>query len=478
MFGRILRKFTTSPTLLNWVNQFSIFIHGIFITSLILINFPNLEYSFWMLLKTLTAFGLLAEAGLGRTIERSVAFFYAGASKLPKNKKEYSALSETSGDPNVPQLAQLLYTIKFIYLLLSAVTILLLATAGVAILWNLFTQSNHDRSFWIAFALMIVQSSFILQSIKWRSFMAGTKHLTQLYRATTIFTVLRIFGFLALLLNHLGIEYLMGYLVVEQAVTYIYMRRFMVRWFKSQNFILKKGFKFDKSIFASLWSVSWKTGLNTWGFFFSNRGVELIISQLKDTTLMASFLFTNTILRFIRNIAQTPVTVKYPEMYGFMSGKKFRQVKDTLSPRIFLSMSIMVVGFVSFGLLGNWLLDLIGAEDKSIVPVTIFAIMSVYLILESQALIMGTIYISTNDVPFLVPGLITGAATYILGSFVLPKWGLLGLITLQMALNLGNNFWYSTYLSLKLIHWPLLTYIRDVAIEGPRYWISRIRKIR
>ena len=89
MFGRIINKVSSSPTLLNWVNQLTIFVHGLFITSLILIKFPNLDYSFWMLLKTMTAFGLLAEAGLGRTIERSVAFFYAGASKLPRNKKEY-----------------------------------------------------------------------------------------------------------------------------------------------------------------------------------------------------------------------------------------------------------------------------------------------------------------------------------------------------------------------------------------------------
>jgi O-antigen/teichoic acid export membrane protein len=461
--------------MLSWTNQFAIFAHGIFITSLILVKFPNLDYSFWMLLKTLTAFGLLAEAGLGRTIERSVAFFYAGASRLPKNKTEFSEFSKTLDTVNMPELEKLLYTIKYIYLLLSVVTILLLTTAGIAVLSNLFTQSGQDHRLWIAFILMIVQSSVMLQRIKWRSFMAGTKHLKELYRLNTLVSVIRIFGFLALLLNNLGLEYLMAYLVVEQFVTYAYMRRFMNRWFKSRGIELKRIFKIDKTIFSSIWSVSWKTSLNSWGFFFSNRGVDLIIAQLKDPSLMAAYLFTNSILRFIRKIAQTPVTVKYPIVYGLMSGKKFDQVKALLSPRIFLSLSIMIIGFTSFGLLGNWLLDLIGAESKSIVPFTIFVLLSVFLVFESHALIMGTIYVSTNDVPFLIPALITGTATVIIGSFVLPKWGLLGLISLQMVLNLGNNFWYSAYLSLRLIHWPLLTYVKDVVIGGPRYWISRIK---
>ena len=478
MIRKAVRRVLESPTLMNWINQSAVFVHGIFITSLILVKFSNLDYSFWMLLKTLTAFGILAEAGLGRTIERSVAFFFSGATKLPRNKKEYEAYKPESDDPNIEQLAQLVYTTKFIYLILSGAMILLLTTAGIAFLWNLFTQSGHDPMLWAAYFLMILQSSLMLQSIKWKSFMTGTRHLIQLYRVSTIFSVIRIFGFLALLLSGFGVAHLMGYLLVEHIIAYIYYRTFMTRWFRSRGLILNRGFKLNKEIFASIWSVSWKTGLNTWGFFFTNRGVELITSQLRDTTLMASFLFTTSILRFIRNIAQVPITVKYPELYGFMSGKRFDKVKQIVSPRIFISLLIMCIGFFGFGATGNWLLDLIGAESKSLVPATIFILMSVYLLFESHSLIHGTIYISTNAVPFLIPGLITGLATFILGSLVLPKWGLMGLIILQVALNFGNNFWYSTYLNLKLIHWPFKDYLLQVFIKGPAYWISRTGGLR
>jgi O-antigen/teichoic acid export membrane protein len=475
MIKKAVRRIFESPTLMNWINQGAVFVHGIFITSLILIKFPNLDYSFWMLLKTLTAFGILAEAGLGRTIERSVAFFFSGAAKLPRNKKEYDAHQSESDTPNIEQLAQLLYTTKYIYLIVSGAMVLLLTTAGIGFLWNLFTQSGHDPMLWIAYGLMILQSSLMLQSIKWKSFMTGTRHLVELYRISTIFSVVRIFGFLALLLGGFGVAHLMGYLLVEQIISYGYFRGFVVRWFRSQGLILGRSFRLNRDIFSSLWSVSWKTGLNTWGFFFTNRGVELITSQLKDTTLMASFLFTTSILRFIRNIAQVPITVKYPEIYGLMAGKRFDKVKQIASPRIYLSLLIMSVGFIGFGVTGNWLLDLIGAESKSLVPATIFILMSVYLLFETNALIHGTIYISTNAVPFLIPGLITGIATFIFGSLILPKWGLLGLVILQVTLNFGNNFWYSTYLSLKLVHWPLKDYLLDVFIKGPAYWVSRAR---
>ena len=475
MFRRISDRILNSPTLMNWINQLTVFIHGIFITSLVLVKFSNIDYSFWMLLKTLTAFGILAEAGLGRTIERSVAFFFAGASKLPKNRKEYDESVEGSGTPNYAQLAQLLYTTKYIYLLLSIVTILLLSTVGITFLWNLFTQSGQDIHLWIAYFLMILQSLIMLQGIKWRSFMTGTQHLIQLYRWNTIIGVIRILGFLTILLSGLGVMHLMIYLVVETTVTYTYIRLFVVRLFGKNEITLKRSSKLNKEIFSSIWSVTWKSGLNTWGYFFTNRGLELIISQVKDTALMASFLFTTSILGFIRNIAQAPITVKYPEMYALMSGKKFEKLKSIVSPRIFLSLAIMVVGFISFGVLGNWLLDLIGT-DKKIVPVSIFVLMSVYLLFETNALIHGTIYISTNAVPFLIPSLITGIATFGLGMLVLPKWGLLGLVLLQVILGFGNNFWYSTYLSLKLIHWSFRDYIYDVFIGGLRYWVNSVKK--
>jgi len=306
--------------------------------------------------------------------------------------------------------------------------------------------------------------------------MTGTQNLIQLYRLNTILSIVRIFGFLAILLSNLGIEYLMAYLVVEQVYSYWYFRSFMKRWFKEQGLNLKASYKLDKDIFSSLWSVSWKSGLNTWGFFFSNRGVELLTSQLKDTSLMASYLFTTTILRFIRNIAQAPMTVKYPEIYGLMSRKKFAQMKEMIAPRIFLALAIMIGGFAAFGLSGNWLLDLIGADDKSLVSASIFILMSFFIFMEAHALFHGTIFISTNDVPFLIPGLITGILTFIVGGWVLPEYGLLGLLILQVILNLGNNFWYSTYLSLKLTHWSLLKYLENVFIDGPRYWISTLQK--
>jgi len=474
MFRKVFNTIYNSPTLMNWINQFSVFFHGIFVTSLILIKFPNIEYSFWMLLKTLTYFGLLAESGLGYTIERAASTFYAGASRIPANAREYHEIRPESGNPNFEGLKELLYTTKFVYAVLSLVTMLILSSAGIAILWNLFKQSHQNMEFWAAYLFMILQASVSLQTIKWRSLMTGTQNLSQLYRFNTLLGVIRIFGFLVLLMNNLGIVYLMAYSFIEQVVTYIYIRKFVTKWFARFDVHLSNSYRINKAIFNSLWSVSWKSGLNTWGYFFTSKGIEMIASQIKDSALMASYLFTNSIIGFIKNIAQSPVSVRYPYFYKLLAKKDFVQMKTESAPRIFLANFLMFSGVIGFGLLGNWFLDFIHAEDKSLVPMSIYAIISCFLIFELNSLFHGTFYLTTNDVPFLIPGMITGILMVIIGMWALPRYGLLGLVSVQLSLNLACNFWYSTYLSLKLLKWPLKSYIYDVVVGGPKYWTRRI----
>jgi O-antigen/teichoic acid export membrane protein len=474
MLKRLINRMIYSPTLMSWTEQVTIVVHGLVITSIILVKFDDLSYSFWMTLKVLVDFALLADAGFGHTLERSVAFFYSGSKKLPKNIKDYENSEESEGEPNVERLYALLCTSRGIYLFLSLLTIILLGTVGTLTLWNLLDMSHQSREFWLTYLLMIVQSFFLIQSLKWRSFVKGIRQVALYSRFLTILGVFKIFGFLVLLMNNLGMLYLQIYLVAETIFATVYLRNYIAGWFRQNGLHIGSSFRIDSEIFKSLWSVSWKSGLNTVGYYFTRRGIGLLTAQLKNTSLMSGFFFTYQILGFIRNFAHTPVYAHYPEYYGMIAVKKFREFKKDARVRLFLMFIIILAGFASFGLLGNYLLGLIGT-DKHLVNFTIYMILSVYLFLDLHALVHGTIYISTNDVPFLIPGLLTGLATVVIGYFMLPHFGLLGLVLVQFLTNLMCNAWFSTYLSLRLTKWKLNDYFYDVFIGGTKYWIERTK---
>jgi len=458
---------------MSWAQQIAVIVHGFVITSIILVKFDNTAYAFWMTLKIILELALLADAGFSYTLERSVAFFFEGAKKLPRNIKDYEKTVEKSGMPNIERLKALLYTSRGIYLILSGLTILIICTIGTIALWNLFNLGNHSKEFWITYFLMVMQTFILIQSVKWKSFAKGIRQVALFARVSTIINIIRIFAFLIILLNNRGMVFLQTYLVCESLFYALYFRNFIIQWFKNKGIKLKHSYKIDRIIFSSLWSVSWKSGLNSVGYFFTNRGIGLLIAQLKNTGLMSGFFFTYSVLGFIKKFALTPVYAHYPEYYSLIAVKKFDELKKDARVKLFLTVTIIIGGFVSFGLLGNWLLELIGTDKRLVDPV-IFIILSMYLFFDLHALIHGTFYISTNDVPFLIPGLITGAVTVGVGYLVIPGYGLLGLVLVQFLANLACNFWFSTYLSLKLIKWPFTVYLNDVFIEGFKYWFNRI----
>jgi O-antigen/teichoic acid export membrane protein len=473
MLKKIVYKIIYSPTIMSWTQQIAAIAHGLVITSIILVKFNNDSYAFWMTIKVLMELALLADVGFSHTLQRSVAFFFEGAKRLPRNIRDYEKSVETSGEPNTERLQALLYTSRGIYLILSGLTIIIISTIGTATLWNLFTIGHHSKEFWITYLLMILQTFILIQSIKWKSFVKGIRQVALFARVNTIMNVLRIFVFLVILLKNKGMLYLQSYLVLESVFTAYYFRDYTIKWFKNNGIRIFRSYKIDNEIFRSLWSVSWKSGLNHIGYFCTNKGISLLIAQIKNTGLMSGFFFTYQVLGFIKNFALTPVFVHYPEYYSLIAVKKFNELKKDARVRIFLTVVIITGGFLAFGLFGNPLLRLMGT-DKRLVETIIYVILSLYLFFDLHALIHGTFYISTNDVPFLIPGLITGAVTVGVGYLVIPEYGLLGLVLVQFLANLACNFWFSTYLSLKLVRWPFLVYLNDVFIEGYRYWLNRL----
>jgi len=469
---KIYNRVLGDPIIMSWANQVTIFLHGLLVTSIIVVKFTYAELAYWYLLQALIGFGLLADAGFAHTLARAVAFFFEGAKKIPRNRTEYDKANEKSDSPNYEMLSALLYTTKTIYILLGILTIILLATAGLAFLWNILSIENHPRDFWIAFIVMIVTTFFKLQRIKWSSFMRGTRNVAEYEKYMTILNVMRIIGFLAILLSGLGIQHLMMYLLFEALLENIIVRRFVIRWFGKRKIKIHHYYKINKDIMRSLWPVTWKSGLNTWGYFFAKQGISLIIGQLKEPVLMANYLFTERILSFIRRIGEAPIFAHFPRYYSMMAVKDYNRMKKEASPKLFLSFIIIILGFFLFKVSGNFLLDLINS-DKRLIGTSIYLLMSIIIILDFNALVHGTFYISTNDVPFLIPSLLTGATTVTVGLIIIPHYGIPGLIIVQLFTNLACNFWYSTYLNLKLIKWPFLAYLNDVFIYGSKHWVIK-----
>jgi hypothetical protein len=462
-----------SPTIMTWTKHFTIFAHGLLVTPLIIIIFSKDQISVWYLLQTLVGLGMLADAGFGYTLSRAVAFFCAGVDTLPSNKKEFQVKLENKGVMNVDKLASLFSTSYRIYLILSIIFILVFAPLGMAVMWNVMSLTGHQPALWAAYGLTVATTFVTLQTIKWSAYMSGTRRVAELTRFDTIIGVTRIIGFSVLLFFRTGVMALSLYLLIESMVRNLYLRSSVKGWFRSNGVKVKNKLYFDKGIFKSLWTATWRLGLTTWGNYFTVYGTSIIISQVSNTTLMANFLFTQKILGFVQRISEAPFSANVPVIYTYIARKQISEVKAEISRQLFLSISLMIAGFVFIGLFGNELLALLDVDIRFVTG-WIFVIFALAIFLDSHATMQGTVYISTNHVPFLIPSLVSGTVMILAGFLILPVYGLLGLVSVKLLVGLGMNNWYSTYLSLKLLDWNFFNYLEDISYKGFKYWRQRL----
>ncbi len=468
-----LNKALNSPTIMTWASHLTIFAHGLLVTPLIILIFSKDQIAVWYLLQTLVGLGLLADAGFGFTLSRAVAFFVAGVEKLPANREEYNEKLENKGKMNLEKLASLFSTSYRIYLILSVIFILFFAPIGMAVMWNVMSLNDHNPFLWAAYGFTIASTFVDLQTIKWSAYMSGTKRVAELRRFATVMGVVRIIGFTSLLFAKAGVVGLSSFIFLEALFRNSYLRNRVVKWFKDNNIKVKNRLYFDKGIFSSLWTATWRLGLTTWGNYFTVYGTSLIMSQVSNTALMANFLFTQKILTFVQRISEAPFSANVPGIYMLIAKKKIGEVKTEISKQLFLSVTMMIGGFLFIGLFGNEILGFLDVDIR-FVPGMIYLVFALAIFLDSHSTMQGTVYISTNHVPFLIPSLVSGFLMISLGFLVLPYYGLFGLVMVKLLVGFGMNNWYSTYLSLRLLSWRFIDYLRDISINGFVYWKERV----
>ncbi len=476
MFKKLIRKLSDSAILMSWSNQITIFLHGLIVTPFTLKFLSSADYSFWALQQTIVGMAMLADSGFGHTLQRSVSFFYQGAKQLPRTLDDFKKSNEVEGEPNIEKLTSLRATTFRVYLYLGILVLIVISIIGYFLLKNVISLSENPNILMIAYFLMILQALISIQNIKWSSFMTGLHMVARLNRYRTLINSLRTIVFLCVLFIYPDVVVFMSIMIVQTLISNVYFKTQVNKWYNKHS-VHKKANNFDKDIFNSMWSSTWRLGLSQWGYFFTKHGTSILTAQLNNANLIAGFLFTQRILQFIRNLGESPITAHLPNYYSEMAVKNYSKVKKQLSQDMFITFSLLIGGFVGFGFLGGVLLDLLDIS-KDIVPPLIYTIMALTIVLDSYSWIHGTVYVSTNHVPFLIPTLITGAVIITGGFFVIDTFGLLGIVLVQFFANLAFNNWYAPVINLKLLRWPFLTHLHNLFIMGFPAFIHRVKEFK
>ncbi len=427
------------------------------------------------MLNTIIGLALLADSGFGAVLLRGVAYFNSGADYIPRTKEEFEKKQGTlSMEPNVNKLADLLTTTKRVYSYLNLFLLGLMVTVGPLVMWNVMKMSYHRVDFWIAYLLLIPNCTLLISTVRWKSFLRGLDYMAKEARINTNLGLMRILAFIILLSFRLSPVYLVVVMLVESGFRYFFLRRLVILWFASKHKIIENHSFFDREIFLSLWTATWKEGLIQWGNYLLASGNSIIMAQVSNAQLMANFLLTTRLLTVISQVSEITLFSNIPKVYKLAAQNDRQNMKLVAAGYMFLGMFIMVVAYLFVILFGNQALALLNKESQ-LVPLGILMIMVITQILDSHSTFHAGIYISTNHVPFVIPSLVSGIVILGGGFLVLPRYGLIGIIMMKFLVQLAFSNWYSMVLSLRLLKWPIKNYLVEFPLLGSRFIYEKTR---
>lgn len=468
-------KILNSAILMTWLRDFVRFGTPLIVVPLVLAFYTAEEQTFYFWIGILFAFAMVADAGISSVVVRATSYFNVGADRIPKNREEFDQAEEFQNrPPNFKNIVDLFHTTKWIYLILTSFSFILLSTVGVAVFWNLMEQMDHRPDMWTAYGVLVLYFSLYMINIRWSSFMRGLDFVAKEARFNTIATSFRIIIWVTCLSFKLKPLALTLGLFAEGIAIHIFLKVTILNWLKKNNIAPSKTGKFNMQLFKTLWPAAWRMGGIQLGNFLVERGNNIIILQISDTALMANFTFTTWILKTIFGFSLTPVYSRLPVLYKFAAEKNFSQLRKATAGYMFLGLLMITVAYVVLGAFGNPLLEFLNYDRRLISPLILFAIMALTEILDIHSSFHAGVYTSTNHIPFLWPTLISGALIFVVGRYyALGAYGVAGIIMTRFLVQFGFNNWYAMILNLRFLKWPFFKFLVDVPRYGVNFLFSK-----
>lgn len=455
------RSISSSPVIMTWISYLVKFGNAILLIPLVLIHLTAEEVAVWFVFLLVIGLANLADSGFGPSLIRATSYYFAGIEKItPTENFSEAELKKTS--INFKGIESLIQTSHILYLMLGLISAGLLLSVGSMIVSNTIEMTKNAQQLWLAFYLLIIHSFFSIQTIKFTAFLQGIDKVAEVKKIETLYESYNILFCITALLIGYGILGLVVVNITTKILLFFASRKQVIQWFHRENKAFPTQMKFSGLFFKSIWPPTWRQGLMYYGSYLTTNGTALIAAQLTNPQLITSYLLTQKVLFFIRQISQAPLYSNLPKIFQMMARKELEELKKFCSARILSGLLLQLSAIILIFLFGNEILELF-KKDISIISRPLLSIMSLGIMLELHHAFHAQIYMGSNKVPFLIPSILSGILIIFFSLISAPIYDLWGLILTQFIVQLCINNWYPVFMNLKLLDWRFKDYIFSIA---------------
>lgn len=442
-----MRKILNNPLIITWLDMFVKFSMNIILIPIATIYLTSEELAYFLFIGTLLSMAYLAEGGINRVILRATSYFKEGVSVLPNNLEEIEEV-KSDGEINYQLLGQLVQTSLVIYFILGIVSLVVFFTVGYFTSENIISKQPNINEAYITFGLLSVFAFLYIIQLKWVGLIQGLGHLVEQKKVELVFNLVRIsLSILAIVLGY-GVLGVVFFMLLSVVVTDILYKKMFYVYLPKES--IRKYQYFSKDMLQKLIPSTWRQLVLAWGSFLIYQGTVLLVSQLDDVKLMASYMLTLQLIYLLMQISNAPAYSYYPNISKAIAKKDMTLFKNFLFKSLKISLGLYILGAIVIYFLGNKILELIGANTLLISGSLLIFMLFMYM-LELNHVIHATIYTATNHIPFVLPAFLSGIAIVIGGWFMVDSYGLCGIVFINFIVQLAFNNWYPVWLNYKLI---------------------------
>jgi O-antigen/teichoic acid export membrane protein len=421
----------------------------------------------WFFFQTLIGFGLLADSGFGSNLTKAVSYFKSGSKDIVEKDVKIELLGEK---PNYKGLNDLYYTSQIIYFFLSIISLLIISVVGFFSSRNLISMTDNTYVSTISFYIVVITCFVQIFNIRQSSFLSGLGYVVLLKRIDSLLGFTKLFSLLIILFFIPRLDFLFFALFLIQIIKNIVVKIFVRRKIVGLGVELNKT-KFNLRIFKQLWKPTWKTSILNLSAYLINYSSSIVIVQISSANIIADFLLTQRIFNFLTNISINPFYAKIPHLASLFVRNKKKELFTTFSTYHALSLFVFLGGSLFVLFFGNFILDtFIKDSSAHLISLPLLIIFIVTLLLELNHSIYAGLYLLTNDVPFVIPSILSGTFIFIGCYFSVSSYGLLSIIVVPFIVQLCFNNWYPLYKVKKYFKINIL----ELLLNTPKNLISSV----
>jgi O-antigen/teichoic acid export membrane protein len=460
---RMFLRLWNSPTLMTWGSFATRSLSLVVVLPLILTRLRTEEIALWFLFSTIIGMQMLVDVGFSPTFSRVIAYGMGGL-RTSEIKDLRLIKQASSRAPNWETIDKICSTMRAVYLRLTVISIVLLATLGT---WSLIKpiSSIHDpTSGWIAWSVILLASTVTLFGNTYNSYLQGVNQIALLRRWETLTSLAAIGTSLIVLLFGGG---LLGLVVANQgwSILNILRNRWLCVNTENGKFQQFKSQEIDPVVFEAVWSSAWRSGL---GVFMSYGLVQLsgaIYAQVGTASEVAAYLLALRLIQMVSQFSQAPFYSKLPLLAQLRSEGNLKQQIIIAKRGMFLAYWTFVVGFIGLGVLGTPLIESIGGNVEFVSPL-LWSLMGLSMFAERYGAMHIQLYSTTNHIIWHIANGVAGLIYLIVSLVLFDRVGVYAFPLGTFAGYCGFYCWYASMHSYKAFGLRFWEFERDTMIPS------------